>query len=166
MSKTMINTLRNPRVLAARITKLFQPVLIPQQMLSDVEHVSDDDDEDVHGRGSSKHRNPKFGITHCIREAVPARVSVKMIDFAHSTFEGFMSDPPLHEGPGNTKIVIPRFGTRKGKFCYRFRIPERARNIGSPFGVSIKQMKVSEGSIRRGCCVTIIYYFQLIFLRK
>ena len=22
-----------------------------------------------------------------------------MIDFAHSTFEGFLDDPPLHEGP-------------------------------------------------------------------
>ena len=28
------------------------------------------------------------------------QVSVKMIDFAHSTFEGFLNDPPLHEGPG------------------------------------------------------------------
>ena len=26
-------------------------------------------------------------------------VTMKMIDFAHSTFEGFMDDPILHEGP-------------------------------------------------------------------
>ena len=91
-------------------------------MLSDVELVSDDEDVHGHGRGSSKRRSTKFGVPQCIREAVPARVpidryevlgtrredefqfmfqvSVKMIDFAHSTFEGFLNDPPLHEGPG------------------------------------------------------------------
>ena len=47
------------------------------QMFSDAELVSDDDEDHVHGRGSSKRRNPKFGSgPHCIREAVPARVRI------------------------------------------------------------------------------------------
>ena len=31
-------------------------------------------------------------------------VTMKMIDFAHSTFEGFMDDPIIHEGPDSGYI--------------------------------------------------------------
>ena len=31
--------------------------------------------------------------------------TMKMIDFAHSTFEGFMDDPIVHEGPDSGYIT-------------------------------------------------------------
>ena len=34
----------------------------------------------------------------------PEPVTMKMIDFAHSTFEGFMDDPVIHEGPDSGYI--------------------------------------------------------------
>ena len=71
--KVNINTLRNLSQCCEFKLAAQQPVRLPQQMLSDVELVSDDD-EDVHGRGSSKRSNPKFVMSHCIREPVPARV--------------------------------------------------------------------------------------------
>ena len=31
---------------------------------------------------------------------------VAMIDFAHSTFEGFMADPVLHTGPDSGYVLV------------------------------------------------------------
>ncbi len=58
---------------------------------SDEEAVSDDDDDE------EEQEEEVEGVEEKVDESVEARVT--MIDFAHSTFEGFMSDPVPHSGP-------------------------------------------------------------------
>ncbi len=55
-----------------------------EQQLSRPSDSSDDDEEE-----------PSEGE----EASSTSRAVVRMIDFAHSTFEGFMDDPVLHSGP-------------------------------------------------------------------
>ena len=43
-----------------------------------------------------------------------------MIDFAHSTFEGFLNDPPLHEGPGNEAADFDNTSVKSFTFWERY----------------------------------------------
>ena len=69
------------------------------------EFEDDDEGSDTESaRKTSCSRNSSWKKNWNKNDTLAENVTMKMIDFAHSTFEGFMDDPIIHEGPDSGYI--------------------------------------------------------------
>ena len=66
--------------------------------------LESDDDEGSDTESARKSRTSSSWKKNWNKNDAAENVTMKMIDFAHSTFEGFMDDPVIHEGPDSGYI--------------------------------------------------------------
>ena len=78
--------------------------VVGRSLESDDNYEEEDDDDGSDTESARKSRTSSSWKKNWNKNDAAENVTMKMIDFAHSTFEGFMDDPIIHEGPDSGYI--------------------------------------------------------------